>query len=111
MSTKTNQSENNISEELIWLEKRLQDIKDDIDSQQYSKIEDRIVTLATAKGTMQKVSATEEQQKKAIREALKEYTILLAEVDKLREAEKAKIKGRGSANINSRMKNLMAERK
>lgn len=105
----TQKKTSNIEQELSWLEDRLQEIKADIDSQKYSEIDDRIVWLETPKGSVQRVTATIEQQKKAVRDSLKEYTLLLSEVDKLREAEKAKLKGRGSAVLNNQMKELMSK--
>lgn len=103
------EKKSNIEEELEWLESRLAQIKEDIDSQKYGDIEDRIIDLRDSKGgTSQKVAATAEQQKKAVRDSLKEYTALVGEVDKLREIEKQKQKGRGSAVINDRMRDLMS---
>lgn len=93
-----------IEPELDWLEQRLQEIKEDIDSKPYTDIMDRIVTLDGSRGPSDKVVATEESQKKAQREALKEYTILLGEVDKLREKEEAKKEARGGGDIPHRMR-------
>lgn len=96
-----------IEPELDWLEQRLQEIKEDIDSKPYTEIKDRTITLFGVQGNSEKVVATEEAQKKAQREALKEYTALLADVDKLRERQEAKIQARGKAEISSLAKNFL----
>lgn len=103
----TTPSASNIEKELKWLEARIKDIKKDIDSTPYTDIKDRVISVMTANGPTEKVTATEEVQKKAIREALKEYTLLLGEVDKLREREKSKVvEARGGGSLNNQMKRL-----
>lgn len=96
-----------IIEELEWLEDRLREIKADIDSKPYAQITDRIVWLETARGAVQNCIANEEVQKKAQREAIKEYTSLLEATNKLREQEESKMESRGNARISSKMKRLV----
>lgn len=96
-----------IIEELEWLEDRLREIKADIDSKPYAHITDRIVPLEGARGTSETIAATEESQKKAQRDALREYTSLLEATNKLREQEEVKMQTRGGANVNSKMKRLV----
>ena len=96
-----------IIDELEWLEDRLREIKADIDSKPYAHITDRIVALEGARGPSETIAATEESQKKAQRDALREYTSLLEATNKLREQEEIKMQTRGGANVNSKMKRLV----
>jgi len=88
-----------ISEELIWLEKRVWEIKADVDAHPYNKLRDRTVTLSTPTGDKEVVVANIEAQKKSLREAYKEYAQLIEVIDKLREKEEAKIEARGKSEI------------
>lgn len=99
---------NYIGEELEWLENRLLEIKEDVDSNPYSEISDRIVSLMGAHGPSEKVVASAEAQKTALRAALKEYVVLLEMVDKLREKEEQKqIEARGNVEVSPRVKALL----
>jgi hypothetical protein len=51
------------------------------------------------------VTATKEQQIKAVQETMVKYLQLLEVVDKLREKEEAKAEAKGDAGIPNRMKN------
>lgn len=107
MATKKNTY---IEEELEWLEKRAADIKADIDANPYNKIEERIVTLMGAKGPADKVVATKDAQQKAQREALKDYTLIVEAIGKLREKEEQKqLLARGGHEIPHRMKNRISQ--
>lgn len=87
MATKKN---NYISAELDWAEKRLEEWKAYIDDNPINELEDRMAFKQTAKGQISLVSATIEAQIKSIRDTMKEYLLLLSEVDKMREKEQMK---------------------
>lgn len=96
-----------IIEELDWVDARLAEIKKDIDVKSYSKIEDRVISLVNGEKLIEKVVATEEAQKEAIRKSLREYLLLLESADKLRSQEDAKIAARGNTVVNTQMNNLI----
>ncbi len=96
-----------ITEEIEWFEDRLREIKADIDSTPYAQITERIVSLDDGKGNQREViSETISQQKKTIRDSLKEYQSLLEATNKLREQEEAKVSGRGGQKLNKQMREL-----
>lgn len=88
-----------ISAELEWAESKLAEWKDYYDANPYGKLTDRMDYKETKNGGMMRTCvATIEQQQKALRETLKEYFVLLEQVDKLREREAQKVKYRGENN-------------
>lgn len=94
-----------IDQELDWLESRANEIKSYIDKNPYDKITERVISLSGPKGSYDKVVATIEQQQKAHRDSLKDYSSILEVIDKLREQEKKKEEfARGGHNIPHRMK-------
>lgn len=107
MSSKKKVATTFVDSELTWLEARLSEIKSYIDENPYHLISDRIVSLTTHLGLSEKVAATVEVQQKACREALKEYTQLLIEVNRLREVQSKETIVRGGVKANSRMAKLM----
>lgn len=87
MATKKN---NYIEKDLEWLEARATDIKKSIDSKPYEEIVDRIIPMQTPKGMVDRLVAKIEDQEKAIREALKDYALLIEAIKALREIEEEK---------------------
>lgn len=81
-----------VDSDLDWLEQRLADIKSSVDANPYHKIKDRKVSLDGPNGAAEKVSATIETQQKSIREALKDYALIVEAVSKLRQLEDEKDK-------------------
>lgn len=94
-----------IEAELQWAEDKLQEWKEYVDSNPFAKLVDRIEWKPTGKGGMlPMVIASKEAQMKCLRDTLKEYFLLLEQVNKMREAEeKAKV-ARGGADIPLRMR-------
>jgi len=101
MATKKN---NYITEELDWLEQRANEIKEEVETNPYNSLSDRIVMLEGAKGPSEKVVSNKEAQQKARREALKDYSFLIEAIGKLREAEEKKIEARGGQSVGGMMK-------
>ena len=89
-----------IEYELEFLEKKLKELQTYINENPFSQLADRY----SEKG---QCVSNKEAQRKDLTQALKDYADILQTVDKLRENEKAKAKGRGSAIINSQMNKLM----
>ena len=91
--------------ELNWAEEQLQSWKEYIDANPMHELEDRIRWKETkAGGAMPVVVATIEQQGKYIQETLKNYLMLLKEVDTQREKEVAKqTAAKGELDIPYRM--------
>ncbi len=94
-----------INAELDWAEGKLLEWQEYIDSNPIHLLSDRIEYEESARGTKVKVIATIETQGKYIQEMMKNYLLLLGQVDKLRivEAEKEK-EARGRGEVPHRMK-------
>jgi hypothetical protein len=92
------------SAELIWCEQKLLEWKEYIDQNPIHSLKDRIEWKPTAKGgTMPMVIASVEQQIKSLRDTMKEYLVMLQQVEAMREKEAEKAKARGSQEINGMM--------
>lgn len=98
----------NISEELDWLESKANSIKQYVDANPYHLVQDRTVTKYTKDGgSYEDVVQKIEVIQKSLRDSLKEYADLIAQIDKLREEEKKKeVVGRGTTPVNKRMQKL-----
>jgi hypothetical protein len=95
-----------ISVELDWAENQLQSWRDYVDANPLHLLEDRWGKKEMPKGGHTwVVTATKEQQIKAVQETMVKYLQLLEVVDKLREKEEAKAEAKGDAGIPNRMKN------
>lgn len=93
-----------IDVELDWAEQQLDSWKRYVDANPIDKLKDRIEWKPTSKGgTMPMVIASIEQQGKFIQETMKNYLILLKEVDSMRSAEEAKKEARGAGTVPHRM--------
>lgn len=92
-------------QDLDWLEVILKELKAYVDNNPFGSLEDRLETVMSAKGTpVIKIIATKEAQIKALRDALKDYVMMIAEVDRLREEKAAKeVEIRGGGQINGMM--------
>lgn len=77
--------------ELTWAESQLRTWRDYVDAHPISELEDRVEWKQTKTGgTMPMVVATIEQQGKFIQETMKNYLLLLREVEQMREKEEGK---------------------
>lgn len=95
-----------IVDDLEWAEQQLSSWKSYVDANPLHELKDRIEWKATARGgAIPMVIASIEAQGKFIQETMKNYLILLDQVDKLREKEEAKQEAvKGNASIPYRMR-------
>lgn len=85
-----------IDMELKWLEEKAAQIKEYVDKNPFHKMKERIVVV----NDKQTIAATIETQQKNIRDSLKDYTLILEAISKLREKEEAvKLQTRGDAEL------------
>lgn len=86
-----------VGAELEWAETQLAQWKDYVDANPLSGLKDRIENKPTARGgIIPMVVASIEQQGKFIQDTMKNYLMLLKEVDSMRTMEEdKKIKARG----------------
>ena len=92
--------------DLDWLEVQLMEMKKYVEANPISQLEDRTEVVMSAKGTpVIKLIASKEVQIRELRNTLKEVTIMLGELERLRE-EKAvsDMEIRGGGEINGLMK-------
>ena len=94
-----------INAELIWAEQKLLDWKRYVDDNPFQHMKDRIEYKNTKTGgSMPMVVASIEAQIKCVRDTMKEYLVLLEQVDKMRQIEQYKQKDvKGGADRPSRM--------
>lgn len=94
-----------INAELEWAEQKLVEWKQYVDDNPFQNMKDRIEFKPTAKGGLiPMVIASIESQIKCVRDTMKEYLVLLEQVDKMRQAEEHKKKDvKGGADRPSRM--------
>lgn len=100
-----------IAFEKEYVEARLAEIKEYLDSNPFNEITDRILVLQGAKGPVEKVVSSIEVQQKAYTTTLKEYMSLMEAASKLREREAAQIKARGNAHISTLAKGFINQEK
>lgn len=82
-----------IEAELDWANQKLQEWKRYVDENPFPDMKDRIEWKPTkGGGMMPMVVASIESQIKCVRDTMKEYLVLLEQVNKMREAEEAKKK-------------------
>ncbi len=99
----------NINDELAWLESKANSIKEYVDANPYHEVEDRTNIKYDKFGNsydevVQKIEAIH----KSLREAMRDYALLLSQIDKLREEEKRKeVEARGGKELNSRQKRFV----
>ncbi len=93
-----------IEAELDFAEEQLAKWKEYIDENPYNKVEDRKELMKTKTGgAYYAVVQTKEAIQKALRDTMKEYLLLLKEVNGMREAEEAKKEARGAGVVPPRM--------
>lgn len=94
-----------INTELEWAEQKLQEWKNYVDNNPFNNMKDRIEWKPNSKGgLMPMVIASIESQIKCVRDTMKEYLVLLEQVDKMRQAEESKKKDvKGGADRPARM--------
>ena len=94
-----------INAELEWAEQKLVEWKNYVDSNPFHEMKDRIEWKPTAKGGMMPmVVASIEAQIKCVRDTMKEYLLLLEQVERMRQAEEHKKKEvKGGADRPARM--------
>jgi len=95
-----------IVDDLEWAEQQLASWKAYVDANPLHELKDRIEWKPTAKGgLLPMVIASIEAQGKFIQETMKNYLLLLEQVDKLREKEEAKQEAaKGNSSIPFRMR-------
>ncbi len=92
------------SAELDWCEQKLLEWKEYIDNNPINGLKDRIEWKPTSKGgTMPMVIASVESQIKSLRDTMKEYLVMLQQVEAMREKEAQKAQARGNVDINGMM--------
>jgi hypothetical protein len=93
-----------IEYELEFLEKKLSELKDYIESNPYSTLADRMAYKETkAGGVIPICIANKEAQRKDLTQALKDYADILRTVESMREKEDIKKTARGSSTVPHRM--------
>ena len=92
--------------DLDWLEVQLKEMKAYVDANPLSSLEDRTEIVMSAKGTpVIKVIATKEAQIRELRATLKDVTIMLGDLERLREEKAdAAIEVRGGQEMGGMMK-------
>lgn len=108
----TKKSANLIQYELEFLETKLQELKDYIESNPFSSLQDRMAYKETKTGGVIPICiANKEAQRKDLTQALKDYVEILQSVDKLRSAEEAKVEVRGNGEMSSMAEDWLKNRK
>lgn len=94
-----------INAELEWAEQKLLEWKQYVDDNPFQTMKDRIEWKPNSKGgLMPMVIASIESQIKCVRDTMKEYLVLLDQVEKMRQTEESKKKDvKGGADRPSRM--------
>lgn len=97
--------------ELDWLEKKAEELRISVDSNPFNLLTDRLIEKETARGTVEEIAATIEDQRKSLIQALKDYAQIIEVINNLREKEQAKIESRGDQEVSSLAKKFMIDRK
>lgn len=86
--------------ELEFLETKLKELKEYIEANPFSKLEDRMAYKETkAGGVIPICIANKEAQRKDLTQALKDYAEILRTVDAMREKEESKVEVRGKGEL------------
>ena len=103
---------NLIEYELEFLEMKLQELKEYIECNPFSSLQDRMAYKETKSGGVIPICiANKEAQRKDLTQALKDYVEILQSVDKLRTAEEAKVEVRGKGELSSMAEDFLKSRK
>jgi hypothetical protein len=101
-----------INTELEWAESQLVSWKQYVDANPLHELKDRIEWKPTAKGGMlPMVIASIEAQGKFVQETMKNYLALVEVVDKLRNAEEAKVEIRGKGELSGSAEEFLKNRR
>ena len=101
-----------INTELEWAESQLVSWKAYVDANPLHQLKDRIEWKPTAKGGMlPMVIASIEAQGKFVQETMKNYLALVEVVDKLRNAEEAKVEIRGKGELSGSAEEFLKNRR
>ena len=93
-----------IEAELDFAEEQLAKWKQYIDENPYNEVEDRKELMKTKTGgSYYAVVQNKEAIQKALRDTMKEYLLLLKEVNNMREVEETKKEARGKGTVPPRM--------
>jgi hypothetical protein len=92
------------SAELEWCEQKLLEWREYVDANPIAGLTDRLSYKTTSNGgSIPMVVASVEQQIKSLRDTMKEYLLMVQQVEALREKEAQKAQARGNAEINGMM--------
>lgn len=101
-----------IEYELDFLEKKLQELKEYIESNPFSTLSDRMAYKETKGGGVIPICvANKEAQRKDLTQALKDYAEILRTVDSMREKEQAKVEVRGNGGMSTMAEEWLKNRK
>lgn len=101
-----------IQYELEFLEEKLKELKEYIEANPFSTLNDRMAYKETKNGGVIPICiANKEAQRKDLTQALKDYVEILQSVDKLRSVEEAKVEMRGSGEMSSMAEDWLKNRK
>lgn len=97
--------------DLDWLEVQLLEMKKYVEANPISSIVDRTEIVMSAKGTpVIKIIASKEVQIRELRATLKDVTIMLGDLERLREERAAQeMEVRGGGEINGMMKSKLSQ--
>lgn len=108
----TSKKVNLIQYELEFLETKLQELKDYIEANPFSSLQDRMAYKETKSGGVIPICiANKEAQRKDLTQALKDYVEILQSVDKLRTLEETKVETRGKTEMSSMAEDWLKTRK
>ena len=101
-----------IEYELEFLESKLDELKQYIEANPFSTLDDRMAWKETkGGGTIPICIANKEAQRKDLTQALKDYADILRTVDSLREREQNKIEVRAGKELGSQAQKFLDQRK
>jgi len=101
-----------IEYELEFLETKLQELKEYIQSNPFNELKDRMAYKETKGGGVIPICvANKEAQRKDLTQALKDYAEILRTVDSMREKEEAKVEVRGKGELSGNASEFLKNRK
>lgn len=100
-----------IEYELEFLNRKLEELKQYIEDNPFSKLADRMAWKETkGGGSIPICIANKEAQRKDLTQALKDYAEILRTVDSMREKEEAKVEVRGNVGLGSMAEDFLKNR-
>lgn len=101
-----------IEYELEFLEMKLQELKEYIQANPFSSLDDRMAYKETKGGGVIPICiANKEAQRKDLTQALKDYAEILRTVDSMREKEESKVEIRGKGELSGAAAEFLSNRK